>query len=153
MPVRDHSAGGAAPIREDVAVERHDRHAAYSRGGERVFIWIAWVAAFAFWLFTMSSAVGILRDVFQPAAEQVPGGPGGGELGLILLTVIAFFVLGVAVLWASIRWATRDKSLDPVTEASTRALYNAVERAGGDDMVTRGPGARKPFERDSYRPA
>jgi hypothetical protein len=152
MPVKDHAAVEIAPVREYVAARR-DRRPAYRRAGEQAFVWTAWAAACAFWAFTLSSAIGIFRDVFRPAAEQVPGGPGGGELGLILLSVVAFFLFAVAVLWTSLRWATRDKSLDPVTEASTRALYNAVERAGGDDMVTRGPGARKPFERDSFRPA
>jgi hypothetical protein len=130
-----------------------DQSPTYRRLGERAFVWAAWAAAFAFWVFTMSSAAGIFRDVFQPAADQAAGGPGGGEFGLMLLALVAFALFALAVAWASIRWAARDKRLDPVTEASTRALYNAVERAGGDDMVTRGPGARKPFGRDSYRPA
>lgn len=152
MPVRDYVAGVDAPIRDDTYVHTEET-TTYRRPGEQAVIWILWALAFAFWAFSFSSAIGIFHEVFQPAAEQVPGGPGGGELGLILLAGVAFFLFAVGLIWASIRAAGRDKGLDATTEASTRALYDTVERAGGDDMVTRSPGARKPFERDSYRPA
>ena len=51
------------------------------------------------------------------------------------------------------RWASRDKSKDAMTEAATHRIYDMAEAAGGDDDIHRGPGARRPEERDAARGA
>ena len=68
------------------------------------------------------------------------------------MEVVGVVALGAAIGWGALRWATRDKRLDPITEASTAALYDGVARNGGDDRVSRSPEARRGDERDSYRP-
>ncbi|MDB5495850.1 MAG: hypothetical protein JWP86_3187 [Phenylobacterium sp.] len=125
----------------------------YRSAGEQIFLWVAWTLAFAFWAFSMSTAVGILDAIAARPPGGLEGGvdPGGG--GVFLMSVVAVVLLGIAIAYGAARWATRDKRLDPVTEASTAALYDAVDRSGGDDMISRSPEARRPDERDSYRPA
>ena len=59
-------------------------------------------------------------------------------------------ILGLAIAYGLYRYSTRDKRLDPVTEASTARLYDIVEAQGGEDMTTRSPEAREPLERDAY---
>lgn len=124
----------------------------YRDRGGIAFIWIVWALAFAFWAFTMSSFFGILSALTSGVPGGIQSGVDAGGVGFLLITVVGVVALGAAMAWGAARWATRDKRLDPMTEASTAALYDAVERAGGDDMVSRSPEARAPMERDSYRP-
>jgi hypothetical protein len=42
----------------------------YQHVGEQIFLWVAWTLAFAFWAFSMSTALGILDAV----AARPPGG-------------------------------------------------------------------------------
>lgn len=122
-------------------------------GGGRIFLWIAWAAAFAFWALTMSSFFGILSAINRTGPQGLEGGVDAGGAGLLMISVVGVVILGAGIAWGAARWATRDKRLDPVTEASTAALYDSVERAGGDDLVSRSPEARRPEDRDSFRPA
>lgn len=121
--------------------------------GGKTFIWIAWAMAAAFWAFTLTTAVGILRAMSGGAAD----GPGPGEvdaggLSLMLISGVGgILILGGAIAYGAYRYATRDKALDPLTEAATHAEYDMVEAAGGDDEVTRSPEARRPLERDAVR--
>jgi hypothetical protein len=127
---------------------------AYRDPAGTTFLWIAWAIAFAFWAFAMSTFFGILEAIGRGGPGSIRGGVDAGGVGFLLMDVIGgVIVLGVALGWGMARWATRDKRRDAVTEAATAALYDRVERAGGDDLVDRSPDARRPEERDSYRPA
>ena len=104
--------------------------------GEHIFIWVAWALAAAFWGLTMTTFAGILRSVFQP-------GPGAadarGVAGAVIYLVGGLIVLGLAMAYGSWMFARRNRSLDPTTEAATAALYDRIERQGGDDMTSRSP--------------
>lgn len=113
----------------------------YSDVGAQIFLWIIWVAAFAFWAFFMMADLGIMRDVMAGGPGTVMGGVDLGGGGFVMMSVVGVVVLGIAIAYGAARWATRDRSKDPLTEASTAALYNSIER-GGDHP-----------DRDSYRPA
>jgi hypothetical protein len=118
------------------------------------FLWVAWTLAFAFWAFAMSTFFGILRAIAAGGPGSILGGVDMSGGAYLLMDVIGgVIVLGVALAWGMAQYMTRDKSRDAVTEASTAALYDEVERAGGDDEVSRSPDARRPRDRDSYRPA
>jgi hypothetical protein len=54
-----------AYVSETVASER----VGYRDVGATIFLWVAWLLAFAFWAFFMSSFFGILHDI-------AAGGPG-----------------------------------------------------------------------------
>jgi hypothetical protein len=127
---------------------------AYRDPAGTAVLWIGWALAFAFWVFAMSTFFGILEAIGRGGPGSIMGGIDAGGAGFLLMDVIGgVIVLGIALAWGMARWATRDKRQDAVTEAATAALYNEVERAGGDDMVSRSPEARRPEDRDSYRPA
>lgn len=42
----------------------------YQHAGEQIFLWVAWTLAFAFWAFSMSTAMGIMEAI----AARPPGG-------------------------------------------------------------------------------
>ena len=122
--------------------------------GAQIFLWMAWTLAFAFWALTMSSFIGILKALGSGAPGGIQGGADAGGAGFMLMDVVGGLVgLGLLIAWGMARSASRDKRLDASTEASTAALYDHIERRGGDDMIDRSPEARRPHERDSYRPA
>jgi hypothetical protein len=126
----------------------------YRGSGELIFLWLAWAIAFAFWAMTMSSFFGIMSALASGVPGGIQGGVDAGGAGFLLIDVVGgVVVLGAALAYGVARWASRDKRLDPVTEASTAALYDAVERGGGEDMTSRSPEARRPRDRDAYRPA
>jgi hypothetical protein len=148
MSTYETSAGYEAR-RDGETVERAGHHHA----GEQIFLWLAWTLAFAFWALTMSTFFGILRALSSGVPGGIQGGVDAGGAGFFLIDVVGgVIVLGVALAWGMARWATRDKRLDPITEASTAALYDRIERGGGEDMTSRSPDARRPEERDAYRP-
>ena len=124
----------------------------YRDPGGIAFIWIGWTLAFAFWALTMSSFFGIISTIMSTTPAGPKGGMDGGGAAWFVMEVVGVLALAAALGWGVLRYATRDKSLDPMTEASTAALYDSVERNGGDDMVSRSPEARRPQDRDSYRP-
>jgi hypothetical protein len=104
-------------------VSRHG----YADVGANIFIWIAWVVAFAFWAFSMQTAVGIIQDIAETPASVV-GNVDLAGIGFAIMTIGAVVVLGLAIAWGAERWATRDKSLDPLTEAATARLYDEAGR-------------------------
>lgn len=110
--------------------------------GEHIFIWIAWALAAAFWGVTMTTLFGILGSISSGA--PVAGGADFGGVAWLIIDVIGGLVLLGAILavgaWMSAR---RDRRLDPVGEAATAALYDAVERQGGEDMTSRSPDHRR----------
>ena len=122
--------------------------------GAKIFIWVAWALAAAFWAFSLATGAGILGALGAPS-----NGPGAGEadVGGVSWLLINFIggviILGGAIAYGAYRYASRDKSRDPATEAATHALYDITEAAGGDDEVTRSPEAREPEDRNSIRVA
>lgn len=122
--------------------------------GGKIFIWLAWAFAAAFWAFSLSTGIGILNAMGSPAADATGGAVDAGGLGWFLMTVVGgTVVLGIAIAYGLASYLSRDKRKDPMTEAATHALYDTIERQGGDDMTTRSPEARRPEERDAYRDA
>jgi hypothetical protein len=120
--------------------------------GATIFLWVAWALAAAFWSGSMMTAVGIMEAVTHPTGTAPTGGIDAGGVQFALMEVVGgVVVLGLAIAYGLYRYSTRDRSMDAVTEASTHALYDMVEQAGGDDEVTRSPDARKTTERDAYR--
>lgn len=121
--------------------------------GGKIFIWLAWALAAAFWAFTLTTAFGIMGALGDPAAN----GPGPGEvdaggMGWLLMTFVGgLLILGGALAYGAYRYATRNKRLDPLTEAATHAEYDMAEAAGGDDDIRRSPEARRPLDRDAAR--
>jgi hypothetical protein len=142
--------------------DRTDTYAAQRTGaddhrsrdmGATIFVWVAWAVAAIFWGFTLTTAFGILGSLGHPAADGLDAGEvDAGGLGWMAINFVGgLIILGGAIAYGAYRWASRDKRLDPVTEAATHELYDQVERQGGEDMTSRSPEAREPFERDAYR--
>ena len=107
--------------------------------GEHVFLWVAWALAAAFWGASMTTFVGILRAVFEPTPGVAGGADAGGVAWLLVDVIGGLVVLGLALAFGSYVVARRNRGLDPVTEAGTAALYDAIERQGGEDMTSRSP--------------
>ena len=129
-----------------------DDRQATTAGGKAgmVFLWLAWAAAAVFWGFVLSTGVGILQSG-SPEAAQPGGGADVGGVSWLVIDVIGVVLLGLALAWGMARWAWRNKTKDPMTEAATRAEYDLIEAHGGDEEITRSPEARRPEERDAYR--
>jgi len=104
--------------------------------GEHVFIWIAWALAAAFWGATMTSFFGILRAAGQPSPAPMGAADAGGISWAIIDVAGGVVVLGLALAYGAYRYATRDRRMDPVTEAATARLYDAEERADGGGRAT-----------------
>ena len=103
--------------------------------GEHVFIWIAWAMAAAFWGATTTTFLGILRAVSQPSPAGTGGADFGGIAWLLIDVVGGLLLLGLALAYGSAMYARRSLRLDPVSEAATAALYDRIERQGGEDMT------------------
>lgn len=102
--------------------------------GEHIFIWIAWAVAAAFWGATLTTMVEIFRAAGQPSPTVATAGAPGGSAYLVLV-VAAFLALAAAIAYASIRSATTRSGA--AGEAATAALYDSIERQGGEDMASR----------------
>ncbi|WP_374472539.1 hypothetical protein [Phenylobacterium sp.] len=136
------------------SAERSDAGAHRTRDvGATIFVWLAWAAAAIFWGFALTTAFGILSSLGHPAADGLDAGEADvGGIGWMTINFIGgLIILGGALAYGAYRYASRDKRLDPVTEAATHALYDTIERQGGEDRTTRSPEAREPMERDAYR--
>lgn len=124
---------------------------AYADVGAQIFLWIAWVAAFGVWAFFMSVDVGIVRAIQAGGHNTLMGGVDAGGAGFVLMDVVGgLVVLGVAIAYGAARWATRDRSRDPMTEAATAEIYDAAERGVPPYGA---PGTRGDDPVDGYRPA
>jgi hypothetical protein len=95
--------------------------------GEQIFLWIAWVAVFGFWAFSMQTAFGIMDAIFTTPAT-VMGGVDLGGIEFAIFSGLGVVVVALAIAYGAARWATRDRSLDPVTEAATAKLYDEGAR-------------------------
>lgn len=131
---------------------RQDAHADRGRGdvGAKIFLWAAWAAAAAFWAFMLTTGIGILNST-RGANGPGPGEVDAGGVGWGLMNVVGVVILGLAIAYGAFRYFTRDKRDDALTEAATRAEYDMVEAAGGDDDIHRSPDARSPYDRDAAR--
>lgn len=133
----------------DESYSETDRRS-YRDVGAQIFLWLAWAVAFAFWVFSMSIDAGILRALAQGGHDTLAGGLDSSGALFFLIGVLGFIVLGIAIAYGAARWATRDKRLDPTTEAATAELYDEVERGVPPHGA---PGARGTKEGGAYRPA
>jgi hypothetical protein len=108
-----------------VATER----APYRDVGATVFLWVAWALAFAFWALFMSSFFGILHDIAAAGPGSLMGGVDMGGGAYAVIDVIGgIVILGLVLVYGLARYATRDKAMDPITEAATRDLYDHAGR-------------------------
>jgi hypothetical protein len=118
----------------------------------KTFLWLAWAAAAVFWGFMLTTGAGILKAADNPALARPAGEADIGGLGFFAMDVLGgLVILGLAIAFGMWRYSTRDKSMDPITEAATAATYQMVDAAGGDDDIHRGPGEHRTEERDAYR--
>lgn len=99
----------------------------------KAFLWTAWALAAAFWTAVGTTAFKILGAADNPALNS---GETGG-FGWLVIGGVA--LLGLAIAIGAFSFATRDRRKDPMTERATRAEYNAIEAAGGDDVDIPGP--------------
>jgi hypothetical protein len=114
----------------------------------QTFLWIAWALAAAFWAAVGTSALGILQAGDNPAMALGGGEADGGGLQWFIIDVVGALILAAALAFGVYRYATRDRRKDPMTERATRAEYDAIEAAGGDDVDIPGPNFT-PGRRDS----
>jgi len=99
--------------------------AEYRDVGATIFLWVAWTLAFAFWALFMSSFFGILHDIAAAGPGSLMGGVDMGGGGYAVMDVVGgVVILGLVLIYGMARYATRDKAMDPVTEAATRDLYD-----------------------------
>jgi hypothetical protein len=112
------------------AAERaHEDSAAYRDVGATIFLWVAWTLAFAVWAFFMSSFFGILHDVAAGGPGSIMGGVDLGGAAFAVMDVIGgVIVLGLVLIYGLAKYHTRNRALDPMTEAATARLYDQ----GGD---------------------
>lgn len=112
----------------------HGEETAEPRGGYGVgslVVLFFLLAAIAFFLpFAVISGNSILQAVsHDPAAQQdIAAGAEGGGLSWMLIDVIGVGVLGAAIAWGMLRNQSRDRRMDPVTEAATREGYRNAGR-------------------------
>lgn len=134
---------------------RDDAYAETTSGGvgAKIFLWVAWALAAAFWGFSLSTGIGIINSV-GPADGPGAGETGFGGISWMLINFIGgVVILGGALAYGAYRYATRNKANDALTEAATHAEYDMIEANGGDDEVSRSPEAHRPMERDAARAA
>ena len=111
--------------------------------GEHFFIWIAWALAAAFWGAAMTTFFGILDAVSRGPPATVGGGDFGGVAWLIIDVVAGLVLLGAVLAVGAGMSARRNRRLDPAGEAATAALYDDIERQGGEDMTSQSPDDRR----------
>jgi len=110
--------------------------------GEHVFIWVAWALAAAFWGATMTVLAGILRAA--GAAGGISASGASGVSAYLVLVIVAFLAMAGALAYASVRSAHGRRDLKAMSDAGAAALYNSIERQGGEDMTSRSPDRGRP---------
>jgi hypothetical protein len=106
--------------------------------GEHIFIWTAWALAAAFWGATMTAFAGILRAITEPSSGVAGRADAGGVAWVLIDVVGGLLILGLALAYGSAIVARRNRRLDSVTEAGTAALYDRIERFGGEKPAQSG---------------
>jgi hypothetical protein len=99
----------------------------------KAFLWTAWALAAAFWTAVGTTGFKILGAADNPALNN---GETGG-FGWLFIGGVA--LSGLAIAFGAFSFATRDRRKDAMTERATRAEYDAIEAAGGDDADIPGP--------------
>jgi len=129
----------------DLETRRSVSTARAPMGPGMIFLLVAWLAAAAFWAFSLQIDFGILSAVQHPTVGAQPTVMTGG-LQVALMTVVGVVVLGLALAYGLARYVTRDRRNDPITEATTAALY---DQAGDepDGGTSRSPRADTPQAR------
>jgi len=96
------------------------------------FLWVAWaVTAAWFFPFALRTSVGILEATGR--TDAMPGGAvDAGGMSLVMLEVVGVVILGLALAYGAFRYATRNRALDPIGEAATKAQYDAPHAMGAD---------------------
>lgn len=119
----------------------------------QIFLWVAWAAAAIFWGFSLTTGLGILSST--PAVNGPgPGEADAGGVGWMLINFVGgLIVLGGAIAYGAYRYASRDKRLDPMTEAATHAEYDEIESAGGDIVSDTSPESERRTRVSGYRAA
>ena len=150
MAVRPYSdLDDAAYVRE----RRDDSYGETASGGvaAKIFLWVAWALAAAFWAFSLTTGIGILSSV-GPASGPGPGEADAGGVSWMMITFVGgLLVLGGALAYGVYRYSSRNKANDALTEAATHAEYDMIEDNGGDDEISTSPEAHRPMERDAVR--
>jgi hypothetical protein len=95
----------------------------------RIFLWAAWILAAAFWAIAAASPISIVSALLTHPPAGEPGGADAGGIGFLLMDVVGgMVILGLVLAFGAWRWASRDKRLDPMTEAATRQEYADIAR-------------------------
>ena len=117
----------------------HTQHDSSSRlqegraGGsspEQAFVWVFLILALA--VQTMFTAM-YFRGLMSSRAPFLAGPSGAVDAGgasWILMDVFGALLLGLGLAYGLFRYYTRDKRLDPLTEAATRDAYEHPQSAG-----------------------
>lgn len=138
-----------------VSERRDETYVETTSGGVagKIFLWVAWALAAAFWAFSLTTGIGIINSI-GPASGPGPGEADAGGVSWMLINLVGgVLILGGALAYGAYRYATRDKSKDAMTEAATHAEYDMIEANGGDDEISRSPEAHRPMDRDAARVA
>jgi hypothetical protein len=130
---------------------RSGGYVAHESVGGMIFLWLAWALAAAFWAGTFTTVLGIMAAVSRPTAATAAGGADAGGVQFALMDVVGgVVILGLALAYGLYRYSTRDRMMDPVTEVTTKALYDRIER-DGDDESSLSPDAHTAQERTAYK--
>jgi hypothetical protein len=136
-----------------VSERQDDSYGETTSGGvaAKIFLWVAWALAAAFWAFSLTTGIGIINSI-GPANGPGPGEADAGGVSWLLINFVGgVLILGGALAYGAYRYSTRNKGNDALTEAATHAEYDMIEANGGDDEVSTSPEAHRPLDRDAVR--
>jgi hypothetical protein len=90
---------------------------------EHAFLWIVLILALAVWVpFTV-----IVDSAILAAASSITfrgeGAADAGGIGWILIDIVGPMLLALGLAYGLYRYHTRDRRLDPLTEAATRDAF------------------------------
>ena len=104
-------------------IARNEAHDGYARRPERNVLWVLLILNLAWFTpFAVSTGSGIMQALMRSPA-WVEGAPGASGAGYLLMDIGGAVVLGLAIAWGLFRYSTRNRALDPLTEAATREQY------------------------------
>jgi hypothetical protein len=95
----------------------------YGHATERNVLWVLLILNLAWFTpFAVSTGSGIMQALMRSPA-WTEGAQGASGAGYLLMDVVGVLVLGLAIAWGLLRYQTRNRALDPLTEAATREEY------------------------------